>query len=233
MAEHLYTDHPALYDAIQSEWDYDRDVDFVRSQIDRRGVTGRDLLEVGCGTGEHTCRFERAGFDVTAVDPFEGMLDRARSKCGADFRRDSLPDLDVDGPYEVVVAIRGVINHLQPEELGPAIEALTGVVEADGVIVFDNSNLPPEGNDPGLDVGSTDEGRYVRVAHHEPTGDGTLEWRSVTFTEDGDPVVNTREMTPFADAVIRELLAAAGVTVETHDGFGPEDTRTVFVASPA
>lgn len=232
MAEQLYTDHPDLYDAIQSEWDYDRDVDFVRSQVDRHDASGRRLLEIGCGTGEHARRFERAGFDVTGVDPFEGMLDRARSKCGADFRRDALPDLDVDGPYDVVVAIRGVINHLQPEELEPAIESLEGVIETDGVIVFDNSNLTPDGNDPALDVGSTDQGRYVRVAHHEPTGNGTLEWRSVTFTADGDPVVNTRQMTPFADETVRECLAEAGFTVRTVDGFGPEDTRTVFVASP-
>lgn len=230
MPERLYTEHPELYDAIQSDWDYDRDVAFVVEALDRHGVVGDRLLEVGCGTGEHTRRFVARGFDVTAVDPYEGMLSVARAKCDADFRRAALPDLAGEDASDAVVAIRGVVNHLPPEDLAPALEALAGHLAEGGVLVFDNSPLPPAGNHPALDVGTTERGDYARIAQHVPTDEGRLEWHEVVFAPDGELFVSTRGMTPFEDGTLAAALAELGLDVETHDGYGPGDDRTVFVA---
>jgi len=65
------------------------------------------LLEIGCGTGEHTRRFVDEGFEVTALDKYEGMLSIAREKCDADFRRETLPDIALDESFDVVVAMTG------------------------------------------------------------------------------------------------------------------------------
>ncbi|VTT87038.1 Methyltransferase [Halorubrum sp. DM2] len=250
MADGLYDERPRLYDAIQSEWAYDRDVDFVRDVLAERGVDPERLLEIGCGTGEHTRRFAARGLDVTAIDVHEGMLDVAREKCdravvGSDradeprgavaFRHAGLPDPDLGDaePFDAAVAIRGVVNHLPPSDLDPAIEALRDALRPGGVLVFDNSPLPPAGNRPGLDVGRDADGavEYVRVAHHVPTDDGRLDWRAVTFTPDGDPFVDRRRMTPFSDDRIADALAAAGFdAVSVADGYGPDDDRRVFVA---
>lgn len=229
MGEHLYTDHPDLYDAIQSDWDYDRDMSFVQRAMSRHGDGGSRLLEIGCGTGEHTCRFVDAGFDVTAVDKYEGMLELARTKCDADFRRAALPELPVDGSYDVVVMIRGVVNHLPPADLDPAVATISDRVAEQGILVFDNARLPASGNEPDLDVGTTEQGEYARVAHHAPVADGTLEWREVVFPPDGDCFVNRRSMTPFDDDTVATALAEAGFEVDMFDGYGPDDRRTVFV----
>lgn len=231
MPERLYTDHPDLYDAIQSGWDYERDVSFVEEQLARRGTGGDRLLEIGCGTGEHTRRFVASGFEVTAIDKYEGMLETARAKCDADFRRMALPDISLERAYDAIVMIRGVVNHLPPEDLAPAIDALAVHIADGGTLVFDNSPLPEDGNHPGLDIGTTDRGEYARIAQHVPTGDGRLDWRAVTFTPDGDFFVNSRMMTPFDDGTIATLLDQQGWDIETYDGYGPDDRRTVFVAS--
>lgn len=249
MSDALYDERPRLYDAIQSEWDYDRDVDFVFDTLAERGVDpgGADpgrLLEVGCGTGEHTRRFAARGLDVTAVDVHEEMLGVAREKCVAPvtdeasriaFRLTGLPDLDIADAdaFDAVVAIRGVVNHLPPSDLDPALAALRDRLRPGGVLVFDNSPLPPDGNRPGLDVGRDADGEieYVRVAHHVATDDGRLDWRAVTFTPDGDAFTDSRRMTPFADDRIADALAAAGLAaVDVVDGYGPDDERSVFVA---
>jgi len=250
MSDALYDERPRLYDAIQSEWAYDRDAAFVFDALAERGVDPERLLEVGCGTGEHTRRFAARGLDVTAIDVHEGMLGVAREKCDgavgrADraaesrgavaFRRTGLPDpaLGDAGPFDAAVAIRGVVNHLPPNDLDPALAALRDRLRPGGVLVFDNSPLPPEGNRPGLDVGRDADGavEYVRVARHVPTDDGRLDWRAVTFTPDGDPFVDRRRMTPFPDDRIADALAAAGFdAVSVADGYGPDDDRSVFVA---
>lgn len=232
MPERIYTDHPILYDAIQSEWPYDRDVEFVVEALARHDVDGDDVLEVGCGTGEHTRRLVSAGFDVTAVDTYAGMLDVAREKCRADFRQQTLPDLDLDTRYDAVVAIRGVVNHLAPDALSDAIAAIENHLTPGGLLIFDNATLPPEGNHAALDVGTApDYGDYARIAQQVPTGENRLEWREAVFTGNGDFFVNTRLMTPFNDAVIADALADYGFTVQTHDGFDADDRRTVFVAT--
>jgi SAM-dependent methyltransferase len=230
--EQLYTEYPELYDVLQSDWDYDRDISFVCDAFGEHGVTPDDacLLEIGCGTGEHTRRFVAVGYDVTAVDKYEGMLAAAREKCDADFRRATLPDLPLDGEYDAVVAARGVINHLPPDDLSPALERLAALLGDGGVLVFDNSSLPPEGNRPGMDTGTTERGTYAYVAQHVPDGDGRLDWRSVLFAPDGEVVVSSRKMTPFDDATIEAALDRLEFDSETHEGYGPEDDRTVFVA---
>lgn len=250
MSDGLYDERPRLYDAIQSEWEYDRDVGFAFDALADRGVDPERLLEVGCGTGEHTRRFAARGLDVTAIDLHEGMLSVAREKCAGldagfgdcdapgavEFRRTGLPDPDLEDaePFDAAVAIRGVVNHLAPADLAPALAALRDRLRPGGVLVFDNSPLPPEGNRPGLDVGRDADGaiEYVRVAHHVPTDDGRLDWRAVTFTPDGDPFTDRRRMTPFADERIADALAAAGFDdVDVADGYGPGDDRSVFVAA--
>lgn len=223
-----YTDHPDLYDAVQSEWDYDRDVAFVESVLADHDVDGRHILEVGCGTGEHTRRFVAAGSDVTAVDPAEGMLAAAREKCDAHFHATGLPDLAVEGEFDAAVALRGVVNHLSPADLEPALAAVAARLRHGGVIVFDNSPLPTDGNEPGLDVGTTERGRYVRVAQMQARTDGRLDWVSVVFGPDCEVITTRRPMTPFSDETLADALTDLGFDIETHDGFGPSDDRTVF-----
>ncbi|MDZ5813252.1 class I SAM-dependent methyltransferase, partial [Halorubrum sp. AD140] len=142
-------------------------------------------------------------------------------------------DLGDAEPFDAAVAVRGVVNHLPPADLAPALAALRDRLRPGGVLVFDNSPLPAAGNRPGLDVGRDADGEieYVRVAHHVATGDGRLDWRAVTFTPDGDPFTDRRRMTPFADDRILDALAAAGFEdAAVADGYGPGDDRSVFVA---
>ncbi len=46
--------------------------------------TGGKVLDLGCGTGLLACRIAQEGFDVTGVDPAEGMLRIARARDGGE-----------------------------------------------------------------------------------------------------------------------------------------------------
>lgn len=225
--ERLYSEYPKLYDEIQSDWDYDRDCSFVRGLLDE--PTACRLLEIGCGTGEHTRRFVDAGLDVTAIDPNEGMLARAREKTTAEFFATGIPGVPVDTQFDVIVAIRGVINHLEPDQLEPAVADMSAHLAPGGVLVFDNSPLPPAGNDPALDTGTAGGDRYARIVQMCPGDDRRLRWEQVVFTPDEKILVDSLPMTPFTDLEIAAALSAHPIEIDPVEGYGPEDDRTVFV----
>lgn len=230
--EQLYTEYSTLYDAIQSDWDYDRDVSFVTDFLEGRDPRDSRLLEVGCGTGEHTRRFVEAGFDVTAIDPNESMIDRAREKVTVTYHTAGIPGIPVDETFDVIVAIRGVINHVPPEDLDAAIHDLVSHLASDGILVFDNSPLPSDGNHPAIDVGTTDGDHYARIVQMNPREDDRLDWDQIVVTPEGTVFVDTRQITPFDDLEIATALSAHDIVFEPFEGFGPSDSRTVFVCKP-
>jgi malonyl-CoA O-methyltransferase len=60
---------------------------------------GREVLDLGCGTGRHSLWLAAAGARVTAIDFSEGMLAEARRKPGADAVRFLVHDLDQPLPF--------------------------------------------------------------------------------------------------------------------------------------
>lgn len=159
------------------------------------------------------------------------MLDRARDKTTASFYTETLPALS-EGTYDVIVAIRGVVNHLPPNQLTPALETMADRLAPAGLVVFDTAALPPSGNDPALDVDHAPHGSDGRNVQMTPREDGRLDWQSIVCLPKHDEwFVNSRPVTPFSDERIEDSLSACGFSVSTHDGFGEGDNRTVFVAT--
>jgi len=63
-------------------------------------VGGRDVLDLGCGTGRHTAWLAESGAHVTAVDFSKRMLERARRKVRAAHVRFVVHDLHDPLPFE-------------------------------------------------------------------------------------------------------------------------------------
>ena len=84
-------------------------------------VAGLAVLDLGCGTGRHSLWLAANGAAVTAVDFSEGMMQKARSKPGAEGIRFLAHDLHeplpfAEGSFDRVVSGL-VLEHLR--ELGP------------------------------------------------------------------------------------------------------------------
>jgi ubiquinone/menaquinone biosynthesis C-methylase UbiE len=79
-------------------------------------VSGKDVLDLGCGTGRHALWLAGAGARVSAVDFSEGMLAEARRKPGADRVRFHVHDLRQPLPFEAASFDR-VVSGLVLEHL--------------------------------------------------------------------------------------------------------------------
>jgi ubiquinone/menaquinone biosynthesis C-methylase UbiE len=69
-------------------------------------LNGRELLELGCGTGRFTAAFEHAGAEVTGVDNDPGMLALAATRTDAALLRADAHALPLsDHTFDVAVAV--------------------------------------------------------------------------------------------------------------------------------
>jgi SAM-dependent methyltransferase len=241
MNETLYAEYPGAYDALYAEKDYDAEVEFVLSafegRVDSPPETPR-VLVVGCGTGEHSKRLRERGFEVVGVDKYEAMVERARTKSDAEFRVEALPDLPVEGRFDLVWLPFTVAQHLDPEALAEGLCACADVLSEDGLLVFDQLLNDEEGGgtDPRLWTYPSEEGTYARLVQTHEVGDAEYRWDSVVFTPDGEFFVDTHRLFDHDPEYLAGVCDVLGLSVEQYgwydeDAEPGEDGHYVFVAS--
>lgn len=75
------TNYSAVYDSLYHDKDYEGECNLVERLLGAHGKEGLlRLLDLGCGTGNHTLPLARRGHRVTGIDRSPGMLARARVK---------------------------------------------------------------------------------------------------------------------------------------------------------
>lgn len=236
MSEALYADRPDVYDALYADKEYDAEVEFVVEQFEAKGNGGDRALVVGCGTGEHSTRLRERGFEVTGVDRYEAMVERARTKSDAEFRVGRLPDLPVDDEFDLVFLPFTVVDHLPPEAFAPSLRSLADALADDGLLVFDTmGERPPEPTALQLYTYDRPEGTYARLVQKRPFGDRRVRWDSLVVTPDGDVFADVHDLTDYDRAVVVGALEVLGLSVETFGWYGDTEQEgydaTVFVAS--
>lgn len=236
MEERLYTTHADCYDALYRELkDYEDEVTFILDQFKANSQTeGTRVLILGCGTGEHAKRLVAHGFDVLGIDKYEEMLAIASQKSDATFQVGTIPDIEVDRSFDLILLPFTVINHLEPDELEPTLQNTDQMLADGGVLIFDNGAFPAPDDDappPGLAVHATDIGDIARLTQVQPQDETRVRWNSVVFIQDrGEFFIDTHDLTPFEDTEIKALLHDLGFAVNTYVGYGAGGQNTVFVA---
>jgi SAM-dependent methyltransferase len=112
--------YAAQYDRLYAGKDYRAECDLIEAAIAKRAPRRpRTLLDVGCGTGQHSIELARRGFDVTGVDLSESMLHHAADNASVleEARRPrwvhgDARSFDAGGPHEVGIMMFAVIGYL-------------------------------------------------------------------------------------------------------------------------
>lgn len=139
-AERAYEALAPLYDDFTAHHDYELWLGNLLPKLRRHGLSGRRLLDVGCGTGKSFLPMLERGWEVTACDISPAMLELARAKAG-DAARLSVADmreLPVFGEFDLVWALDDAVNYLlSGEELERALSGMRANLAPDGLLMFD------------------------------------------------------------------------------------------------
>ena len=99
------------------------------------------ILDAGCGTGEKSIFFSKAGAEVIAIDFSKGQLKEARKRAKEeksenlifkekDILKDNLKDL---GKFDIIVSL-GVLHHI--ESLEKVFTRIVGQLKPNGIVII-------------------------------------------------------------------------------------------------
>lgn len=83
----------------------------INALFDLVELEGREVLEIGCGDGRLTWRYAERAAHVTAIEPFEGSITRAKERLRethlpVEFRHANLDEFAADtGPEAFDIAL--------------------------------------------------------------------------------------------------------------------------------
>jgi malonyl-CoA O-methyltransferase len=176
----------ASYDAMANAT-RDLDARVLREQLD---ADGRDVVEVGCGTGKNTAWLAGRARSVVALDFSAGMLAKARERVSATNVRFVQQDLREGWPLDAsiadVVTFDLVLEHV--EQLGPVMAEAARVLRPGGVLFV--CELHPFRQLKGGQAQFVGvDGETVRVAawHHDVADYAravTIAWREPGVVDD-------------------------------------------------
>jgi ubiquinone/menaquinone biosynthesis C-methylase UbiE len=194
--------HARLYDQLYADKPYADEARFVHELA---GAGGGRLLDVAAGTGRHARAFADLGYDVTATDLNDELLDVGRTAAGdrVRFVQADMTDLDVDGgPFDLVTCLFDSIGYAQEDgRVVAALRSLVRHVAPRGAIVVEFLHAPA----------------IVRSA--DPRRE-----RTVTLA-DGREATRTSEMTLDVERMLMHVRYELALDGEEHD---EEQVNRVF-----
>ena len=144
----------SMYDLLMDDVNYEQWAEYIHNQLQKHGVPGSRLLDLGCGTGSITIPLARKEYNITAVDLSAEMLEQARNKTAAlhqagegltiDWQEQDMTALDLydaDDNYllfDGVIATFDAFNYiLEPEALQFLLQDLADHMNDNGILLFD------------------------------------------------------------------------------------------------
>ena len=130
----------ALYDVFMQDAPYDEWLAWLSRETE---IEGRNVVDLGCGTGRLTCELAKRGARVVGVDKSEEMLSHAAMRsfeCGVriEWLCQDLVEVRLPRPADIGISSSDSLNYLQSDaDLLRAFAAVSKNLTQNGVFFFD------------------------------------------------------------------------------------------------
>lgn len=139
-----------IYDLFYALKTYTQEADFVQSLLVRFGEKpAQKILELGCGTGNHSFLLEAHGHAIVATDLSEDMIHKARLKAHASgskihFAAQDMIQLDQpDKPFDAVICLFDSLCYvIENADLETTLQRVQAHLKPGGLFIFEFWNAP-------------------------------------------------------------------------------------------
>lgn len=242
-----YGEFSNLYDQLMDDFDYNKWGEYIDEIIVNKGLNGKNILEMACGTGNLTKKLLEFGYFVDGFDSSEEMLALAGNKLRKHkslrlFKMD-MRSFKMDKSYDAVIAACDSINYILDEmALEKTFSNAYRHLKPGGVFIFDLNSEYKLKNVLGNNIFLEDrEDIFYTWENQLDEEKGIVDFILTFFvTEDGvnykrfDEIHKERA---YKTEDIKELLAKVGFhSIEVYEAFSFEkisdsSERVNFVAT--
>ena len=141
-----YSSLANYYDTLTGNVDYNSIHGFYTEIFKKLEHKPKILLDLACGTGTLSFKFEKDGFEVIGTDSSEDMLSVAMDKkyelsSNVLFLNQKASELDLYGTVDTVICNLDAVNHFAPKDIHEIIRRVSLFLEPNGIFVFDVNTL--------------------------------------------------------------------------------------------
>lgn len=134
-----YAEH---YESIYEDKNYDAEVQYISNFFKHSAHNNAQLLDIGCGAGQHIKLLANQFSSVTGIDLSHPMILRAKENCknlsNVDLFQKDAKDLAFDAEFECVVSLFAVVGYLgNNTDILEVFKATHRALKSNGVFMFD------------------------------------------------------------------------------------------------
>jgi SAM-dependent methyltransferase len=137
-------DYSLSYDLLYQDKDYDAECDLIEKILKDYGKKPvQSILDLGCGTGNHSIRLAKRGYQVTGVDRSKDMLKIARTKSlqnglKCKFIQSDLKEFSDNKKYDIVIMMFAVLGYqIGNEDVQQALITVKKHLKKGGIFICD------------------------------------------------------------------------------------------------
>lgn len=226
----MYKELAKYYDLIYHWKDYEKESHKIKELIVKyKKSEGKQLLDVGCGTGKHLEYFKDI-YSCTGVDLNDEILDIARENIkNVIFRQADMVNLDLNSKFDVITCLFSAIGHVKTySNLEKTIQNFASHLENGGVVIIEpwfTKSVYRVGR-PGMTTYDSEEIKIARLNSTKLEGDISVMEMHYLIAEKNKDVkhfVGTHELGLFEIDKSLEIMKDAGFEAEfLEDGLMKE-----------
>jgi len=137
----VYSD---VYDQLYKDKDYALECDTIERIFERYANTPvKTILDLGCGTGNHSIELASRGFEVTGIDMSKDMLNAAKAKAETrnvtlKLHQSDIKNINLNKRFDAALMMFAVLGYqLKNEDVIAALKAARKHLHPDGLLIFD------------------------------------------------------------------------------------------------
>lgn len=147
-ANNPYSELAPIYDSLFFALgkDYYAESEKIKGFIEQyKKSSGNQLLDLGCGTGEHI-RYLKSKYSITGVDASKEMLASAKQKNpDVNFKKSDMAKFQFDKKFDAIICLFSAIGYLKTKEkLEQAVQNISCHLENGGVFIVEPWYSPDE-----------------------------------------------------------------------------------------